>query len=258
VLGAAPVEVRDLIESQLRSITERNNTGAGLGAVLGVLIALWSASSGVRHAIEGVNAAYDEEETRGFFRLRALALFITIGAVVFGMVAFTVIAVLPATLAGTGIGTPGRVLLGVIRWPLLGLGLLIALAFFYRYAPNRNDPQWRWVSPGALAATLVWLVGSAGLSLYTANFGRYDETYGTLGAVVVAMLWMFLSAFVVIAGAELNAELERQTREDTTVGEPEPLGARRAYAADTVGETAEEVRARRDALRREHDQQPVS
>ena len=112
----------------------------------------------------------------------------------------------------------------------------------YRYAPDRDDPRWRWVSPGAIVATVLWLAGSAVFSIYTANFAQYNETYGSLGAVVVVMLWLFLTGFVVIFGAELNAEVERQTHKDSTDGRPQPLGRRQAYAADTVGETAEEVR----------------
>ena len=113
----------------------------------------------------------------------------------------------------------------------------------YRYAPDRDEPKWSWVSPGAIVATVLWLVGSIGFSIYTANFGKYNETYGSLGAVVVVMLWLFLTALAVILGAELNAESERQTRRDTTEGPEKPLGRRDAYAADTVGETAEEVRS---------------
>jgi membrane protein len=245
VLGAAPSEVRELIEAQLEDITTGDTTGAGVGAILGVVVALWSASSGMKHAITGVNIAYDEPETRGFLKLRVLSLLLTMGALIFGLVAFALIAVLPAALANSALGTPGRIALGILRWPLLAGVLLLALAVFYRYAPNRDDPRWRWVSPGAIAATVLWLVGSAAFSIYAANFGNYNETYGSLGGIVVVMLWLFLTAFLVIAGAELNAELERQTRKDTTEGRPRPMGVRQAYAADTLGETAEEVRSRR-------------
>ena len=124
---------------------------------------------------------------------------------------------------------------------------MVALAILYRYAPDRDNPKWRWVSSGAVLAALLWIVGSIGFSIYTANFGKYNETYGTLAAVVVVMLWLFLTAMSVIIGAEVNAELERQTVRDTTEGHAEPLGRRGAYAADTVGETAEEVKAAKKA-----------
>ena len=112
---------------------------------------------------------------------------------------------------------------------------------FYRYAPNRDNPQWKWASPGAIVATVLWLAGSALFSVYAANFGTYNETYGSLGAVIVVMLWLWITSLVVILGAELNSEIERQTRKDTTDGQAQPMGRRQAYAADSVGEPAEAV-----------------
>ena len=123
----------------------------------------------------------------------------------------------------------------IVRWPVLALLVLGALAVLYRYAPDRDNPRWSWASAGAIIATVVWVVASVGFSIYTANFGSYNETYGALGAVVVLMLWLLITAFVVIAGAAVNAELERQTAVDTTTGRPEPLGERDAHAADTLG-----------------------
>lgn len=244
-LGSAPQEVRQLLVQQLQSITERAGTAAGIGVVVGIVVALWSASSGMGHLIEAVNIAYDEEETRGFVARKALALGFTLGAVVFVLAAVGLIAVLPAALAHTGLGAAGRIAAGVARWLLLLVGMLVALAVLYRYAPDRDEPRWRWTSPGAAVATALWLVGSALFAVYTANFARYNETYGSLGAVVVLMLWLFLTSACVILGAELNAETERQTRRDTTEGPERPLGERGAQAADTVGATAEEVRAGR-------------
>jgi membrane protein len=236
-LKASPREVQDMIAAQLRSITSGRNVGLSIGAVLGLVAALWSASGGVRQAIEGINIAYGDPETRGFVKLRLLSLALTLGAIVFFLMALAMLTFAPAALAETGLGTPARVALNLLRWPLLAAGLLIALSVFYRYAPNRAPARWRWVSPGALAATAAWLVGSILFSIFTANFGRYNETYGSLGAIIVVMLWLYLTAFAVLAGAELNAELERQTMKDTTTGPPRPLGQRGAYAADTLGAT---------------------
>jgi membrane protein len=123
----------------------------------------------------------------------------------------------------------------IIRWPIFAAIALVALAVIYRWAPDRDAPKWRWASPGAVFATVLWVIASIGFSIYTANFGNYNETYGALGAIVVVMLWLFITAYVVIAGAELNAELERQTAVDSTAGPSQPLGERGAYAADTVG-----------------------
>jgi membrane protein len=245
-LAAAPEEVRNMIEAQLRSITEGDSASVSLGAIFGVLVALWSASSGVGHLMTAVNAAYNETETRGFVKRRAISLAFTLGAILFVVVAIATLALLPPLLARWDLADALRITLNVLRWPLLGLGLLIGLALLYRFAPNRDDARWSWVSPGAIVATVLWLVASALFSVYTANFGNYNETYGSLGAVIVVMLWLFISAFVVVLGAELNSELERQTRRDTTVEEPRPMGDRDAYSADTLGPTRDEQKAGRD------------
>ncbi len=240
-LGTAPREVRDLLTSQLQSITENAGATAGLAVVIGIVAALWSASSGIAHLIEATNIAYDEEETRGFVARRGLALALTAGAVLFMLFALVCITVLPAVLADTGLGLFGRVLVGILRWVLLIVGMMLALSVLYRYAPDRDSPRWSWTSPGAIFATVLWVIASAVFSIYTANFAKYNETYGSLGAVVVLMLWLYFTVLCVIVGAELNAEIERQTTRDTTVGSPQPLGSRDAEVADTVGATAEEI-----------------
>jgi membrane protein len=237
VLAAAPREVRDLVQSQLSSIVDSSPQGLRFGAIAGLVVALWSASSGMKHLIAAVNRAYDEEETRGFIRVRGLSLILTIGAALALLVALYALVIAPNSLSDEGSSNVLRMTLLVIRWPLLAIGAMVGLAIIYRYAPDRDEPRWRWVSPGAVIATLVWLAASVGFTIYSANFGRYNETYGALGAIVVVMLWLFISTFATIAGAELNAELERQTALDTTTGRPEPMGEREAYAADTLGES---------------------
>jgi membrane protein len=248
-LGTAPREVRDLLTTQLKSITENAGAATGIAVVIGIVAALWSASSGIAHLIEATNIAYDEEETRGFVARRGLALALTAGAVLFMLFALGLITVLPAALAHTGLGLFGRVLLGMLRWVLLILGMMLALSVLYRYAPDRDDPRWSWTSPGAMLATVLWVVASAVFAIYTANFGKYNETYGSLGAVVVLMLWLYFTVLCVILGAELNAELERQTRRDTTQGSPQPLGSRDAEVADTIGATADELDRRSQGVR---------
>ncbi|HEX6425090.1 MAG TPA: YihY/virulence factor BrkB family protein [Acidimicrobiales bacterium] len=234
-LAAAPEEVRDLVSSQLSSIVDSSSSGLGVGVVVGLVLALWSASSGVKHLIAAVNRAYDEEETRGFLKLRGLALALTLAAIIAMAVAVAGLVVAPAALDDSGGEGAVRMALLVVRWPLFALLALAALAVVYRYAPDRDAPRWSWVSAGAVIATVLWVVASVGFSIYTSNFGSYNETYGALGAVVVVMLWLLITAFVVIAGAEVNAELERQTYADTTRGRKRPMGERDAYAADTVG-----------------------
>ncbi len=244
LLGAAPGEVRDLISTQLSAIVDGPRAGLGLGVAVGLALALWSASSGMKHLITAVNIAYDEQETRGFLKVRALSLGFTAGALVFLVLAFGAVALLPALLAGTGLGDAARLVVGILRWPALAVALMVGLSVLYRYAPVRDNARWAWVSVGAVAATGAWILSSIAFSAYTASFADYNETYGSLGAVVVVMLWLFLTVFVVVCGAELNAELERQTARDTTDGAVRPLGRRDAHAADTVGPTADELRRR--------------
>lgn len=251
-LSAAPREVRELVSSQLEDIVSSAGGGAILGAILGIILALWSASSGVGHLVESINRAYDEKETRGWVELKILSLALTVGAVVFLLVAFATIALLPSLLAKTGLGIVGRILVGVLRWILLLAGMSTGLGILYRYGPDRDNPRWQWVSPGAIVAALLWVIGSLVFSLYTANFGKYNETYGSLGAVVVLLLWLYLTALVVIVGAEVNCEVERQTAKDSTQGTSEPMGARGAVAADTLGETAAQVKLRHEQERQSH------
>lgn len=171
-----------------------------------------------------------------------IAVALTIGAIVFIVIAFAVIALLPSLLAKTGLGTAGRVLVGLLRWILLMAGMIVGLSVVYRYGPDREDARWEWVSVGAIVASVMWILGSILFSIYTANFATYNETYGSLGAVVVLLLWLDLTALAVVVGAEINCEVERQTTKDSTDGQPKPMGSRNAVAADTVGQTASEVK----------------
>ena len=227
-----------LISQQIRDIGDASS-GALIAVIGGILLALWSASSGMKNLIEAINQAYDEEESRGFVKVRGVSLVFTIGALVFLIVAFTAIALLPSLLASSSLGSAGRILVGVARFVVLFFGLLAGLAVLYRYAPDRQAAKWSWVSPGAIFASVLWIIGSLLFSIYAANFGTYNETYGALGAVVVVMLWLLLTALAIILGAELNSELERQTTRDTTAGEARPLGQRGANAADTIGPTTD-------------------
>jgi membrane protein len=242
-LGAAPTEARELIQAQLQDIVEDRQSSIGLGLLFGLIVALWSASSGVKQLIGAINVAYDEEETRKFFKLRGLALLLSISAIVFLLLAVTIIAVVPNVIEDIGLGAAGKTVVTILRWPALAAGFVVGLSILYRVGPNRDDAEWRWVSWGAIVATGLWLIASGLFSIYAANFASYNETYGSLGAVVVVMLWLLLTAYAIIVGAELNAELERQTVRDSTRGRDRPLGQRDATVADTVGPTAEEIRA---------------
>lgn len=234
-LAAAPAEVRDLISEQMTSVTEQSSGGLGLALGLSIALAVWSASGGMKHLMTAITVAYHEEEGRGFFAMRGMAILLTLGAVVFVVAAIGVITVVPALLEDTALGSAAQLAVRIGRWPLLGLGLMAGLAVLYRYAPDRDQPEWSWTGPGSIVAVVLWLIASIAFSIYTANFGSYGETYGSLGAVVVLMLWLMISAATVIIGAEINAEAEHQTRADTTKGKPQAMGQRDAEVADTLG-----------------------
>ena len=164
-----------------------------------------------------------------------MALLLTFGAILIGAVAIGLIVALPAILSAVGLQGDTGVIANVIRWPLLAIVGLIALAALYRYAPSRNEPRWQWVSWGSVGAMLLWVLASSLFSFYVSNFGKYNQTYGSLGAVVILLLWLYISALVVLLGGELNAEMEHQTAQDTTKDPRKPMGQRGAHVADNLG-----------------------
>lgn len=233
LFASLPAEARDLLTTQLESLAGRAGSTLTLSLVVSILLALWSASSGMGHLIEAVNVAYDERDERGWIRNKSIALAFTLGAVVFVLFAVGGMTALPAVL--DRLGLPGW--LELVYWPVLLAGFMVGLAVLYRYAPHRDEPEWRWVSWGSAIAVLLWVIASIGFRIYAANFASYDESYGSLGAVVVLLLWLQITAFVVLLGAQINAELEHQTAHDTTVGRDRPMGDRNATMADTLGES---------------------
>lgn len=233
-----PRDVMPILHDQMTRITQ--NTGsASLSALLGVLIAIYSSANATKALISGLNIAYGDTEKRNFLKLSLLALMLTVGLILGAILAVGLVAVLPAVLNFLHLGGTAETMLNILRWPLLLGGFITALAMMYRFGPCRERARWRWVTWGAVVAAVLWVLASGAFSLYVSKFGSYDKTYGSLGAVVVFLMWLYLSAFAVLIGAELNAEMERQTAKDTTRGEPEPLGERGAHAADTVGPARE-------------------
>jgi membrane protein len=232
-----PAGADELLTEQLSNAAGAADRALSIGLAASLLGVLWSASSGVQGLVKGLNLVYDERESRGFLKLRGLSLLLTLGAIVAAVVAVALIAVFPGVVDDLGLGRAGELAASIGRWVVLALLMLLALAVLYRYAPDRANPRWRWVSWGAVVALVLWLLGSVGFSYYVDNFGKYNQTYGALAAVIILLLWLFLSAFVVLLGAELDAETERQTARDTTTGPSRPLGERDAEVADTLGES---------------------
>jgi membrane protein len=232
-----PRQAAGILTDQLAQLTAEPSQGLGWGLALGLVLTLWSASQGVKALMTSLNVVYDEEETRGFVRYNLTALALTFAALVFVLVTLAVIALVPVAISFLGLTGVVEWAVRLLRWPILAALVMVGLAALYRFAPARARPQWRWVSWGAALATMLWLLGSIAFSVYVSNFGSYDETYGTFGAVVVLMLWFNLTAYVILLGGELNAEMEHQTARDTTEGGERPLGSRNAYVADTVGKS---------------------
>jgi membrane protein len=229
-LTALPSDARHLLTSQLTRLSDRSSGALGISLLISIAVAIWSASSGMAHLIEAIGIAYDEGEGRGFVRRRGQAILFTIAVMVVGVVGVTAIAVVPR-LVDDG---PLRWVLRVAVWVAVALAALVGLAALYRFGPDRDDPRWRWVTPGSLIALVLVVAASVGLQVYAANFGSYSATYGGLAAVVLLLLWMYLVALLTIVGAQINAELEHQTAEDTTRGPEQPMGTRGAEMADTV------------------------
>lgn len=241
--GVLPEQSRQLLADELHQIASASGGALGFAAIFGMLLALWSASRGMSGLMTALDIAYEEEEHRSFFKFNSVAIGLTICAVIGGFVAIALVAGLPAVVQLVGLGAAARWLLLLVEWPLLVVLVMAGLALLYRHAPDRRKAQWHWVSPGAIGATILWILASVGFTVYVTNFGSYDKTYGSLGGVVVLLTWLYLSAFVVLFGAVINAQSERQTRMDTTTGEPKPMGRRQAHAADTLGESSDEKAA---------------
>jgi membrane protein len=225
-----------LLGDELSRMSRQRGDRLGLAFVIGLGIALWSANSGVAALFDALNVVYKERERRSLARFYATTFLFTIGGVLFVLVALAVVVVLPLALGLFGAATQTERVLSILRWPVLLLAVILALALVYRFGPSRRVAQWRWVTWGSVVAAFIWVGASMLFSWYVASFDSYNRIYGSLGTGIGFVTWIWLSAIVVLIGAELNAETEHQTGQDTTEGRPKPLGARRAVVADTVGE----------------------
>jgi membrane protein len=224
-----------IVQDQIARVLAKGNTALGFTFLFGLALALWSANAGVKAVIDALNVVYEEREKRSFIRLNLLSLAFTVGGIASLLLIVSAVVALPLLLNHLGLAEQSKTIVSLLRWPLLLAMLLLALAILYRFGPSRREARWKWLSVGAVAAALLWIAGSALLSWYLSNFGNYNATYGSLGAAIGLMMWMWMSAIIVLCGAELNSEIEHQTAVDTTVGHPKPLGVRGAVMADTLG-----------------------
>jgi membrane protein len=204
----------EIIGDQIQRVTTAGGGALSISSLVGIAVAIWGANAGVKAVFDSINVAYGAKEERSFFRLNLTSLTFTLGAIAFAIIALGAVVVLPLILNYTGLDSTIGALLRFGRWPIIWLVIALGLALLYRFGPTDSlDPKWRWLSWGSAMASLLWLAASALFSWYAANFGSYNATYGSLGAVIGFMTWMWISATVIIIGAELNAEIEKAAGE---------------------------------------------
>lgn len=231
-----PAQAHQMIGGILEKQTQKSGSSLGWSFILSLLISLWSANKAAKAIFEGVNITYNEQDDRGFLKQNAVTLLFTLGGIVIGFIAIAMVVALPAVIDKIGLPPLLQTVVQISQWPLLALIVILSLTTIYKIAPYRENPDFRWVSWGAAIATAIWLAGSLLLSLFVSNVGGFDETYGSFAAVIILLLWFFLTGFIILLGAEINSEMEHQTRRDTTTGDDKPLGERGGYHADHVAE----------------------
>jgi membrane protein len=229
-----PPEAASVVIDQLRGVASRSSETLGWAAAIAFLLSLWSARAAVNAMINALNIVYEEEERRGFFKRTIATILLTLSAIVGGVLALLLVAGIPALLNFVGLGAFTEALVHIVRWLVLIALVVLGLSALYRFGPSRHRARWQWITWGAGTAAALWIFASVGFSAFVSNFGKYGETYGAIAGVVLLLLWFWISAYAALVGAEINSEMELQTRHDTTVGPAEPMGERDAYVADHV------------------------
>jgi membrane protein len=236
LIGAVvPREASRIILEQAKSVAGARNTGLGLAFAFSLALSLYSVSRGIASLMEGLNVAYGETEKRGYILLKALTFALALVLVVAFIMGLVSALLLPAVF--NLVHLPGwlEAIFSALRWLLMALLTVSGLSFVYRFGPSRADAKWKWITPGAGLACLLWIAASYGFSVYVANFGSYNKTFGSLAGVIILLMWLWMSAYIVLFGAELNGEMEAQTRKDSTTGPARPMGERGAVKADILG-----------------------
>jgi len=247
-----PADALNIFLDQVRALTSERNATLSIGLIGGLVLALWSANAGMKALFEAMNVAYGEQEKRSIVRLNLASLLFTLGALVLAIVILVAMGIVPAILGYLWLDRFTEIIIRLARWPVMMLFVAGGIMTLYRFGPSREPAKLRWLTWGAVFATVAWLLASVAVSFYLGNIADYNATYGTLGALIGFMVWTWISVIIVIVGAEINAELEHQTARDSTTGTERPLGKRGAYMADTVGERsgkAKEDEAKEDEAR---------
>ena len=233
-MSVMPQQAAQIIIDQAVAVAGSEQAGLGLAFVVGLAIALYSASKGMGSLIEGLNVAYDETEARGFIKLTLVTLALTVALIVGLLLGLMAALAVPIILGVLPLPAWLSVILNLSRWLILVAMTVFGLALLYRYGPSREKAEWTWLTPGAIAACVIWIVASIGFSIYVGNFSSYNASFGSMAGVVILLMWLWISAYIVLLGAEVNAEVEAQTGKDTTDGPDAPIGSRGAAKADTV------------------------
>lgn len=234
--GILPGEATGMIDSFIKPIVSKPAQTLGWGLIFSVLLSLWSANQGTSALFEGVNIAYNERDDRSLVKRTGVTLLFTFGGIILWLFSILIIVLFPAFIDKIHLGSTVETMFGWARWVILAFIIIFALGIIYKNAPDRDDPEIKWVSWGSVIATILWIGGSLLFSWYVKNFGSYDDMYGSFAAVIIMLFWLFLTAFIILLGAEINSEMEHQTRKDTTVGPDEPMGERGGYHADHVAD----------------------
>lgn len=252
LVGIVPPGAIEIVLDQLTRLSVQSTDSLGVSLLLSIVLALWSSSAGVKAMFQAMNIAYHEDERRSFIAFNGTALLFALAGAVSALLVIAVVLILPAIVAYLPWSEGLEWIARICAYVAMGLILSLGISALYRWGPSREQARWRWITPGSLLAVLMLAAGSVIFSWYVSNFSDDSATYGSLGAVIGLMIWLWISTTVVIVGAELNSEVEHQTARDTTTGEPVPLGQRGAHMADAVGRAwppereAVEVRKTRD------------
>jgi membrane protein len=231
IANIAPGGAMDVLRDQMTRLAAQGGTTLGVSFFVGLMISLWTANSGIKAIFDALNFVYDKQEERGFFQLNAVSLLFTVGIVVFVLLIFGGVIALPVIVNYIAPPVSTATLFQFGRWPILFVLVTSALEILYKFGPSREERRWRWVSWGSIFAAIVWLATSVLFSWYVANFGSYNKTYGSLGAIIGFMTWIWISVIVILVGAKLNAEIAHRSAR----GGPWSKWAVRT--TDTVGAT---------------------
>ena len=229
-----PPAVFSILSDQVDQLVGAGQSALGIATIVSLVLALWTARAGVTALIQGLNIVYGETDTRNILVQYLFSLLLTLVLIVFAILSLLAVVAVPAVLRFVDLGPLGTALARIAPPVILGCAVVFVIGALYRYGPKRSPAQKRWITPGAVIATALWVIVSLGLSAYFSRFADFNQTYGSLGAIIALMFWLYASAFVVLLGAEINAPMELQTRRDTTTGDPRPMGDRSAYVADHV------------------------